>query len=52
MPSFRAVRSDLAFATTIFTGPVALWLWSELAVLHGRGPTPSDFLNHSNGQLP
>ncbi|WP_157119509.1 hypothetical protein [Nocardia xishanensis] len=27
----------------LFAGPVALWLWAEAAVLHGRGPAVWEF---------
>lgn len=45
MPSFAAFRrADQRSTTTVFAGPVALWIWAELAVLHGRGPSVRDLL--------
>ncbi|MFE2995378.1 hypothetical protein ACFXG4_10260 [Nocardia sp. NPDC059246] len=45
MSPFRAFRwSEQDSAAKVFTGPVALWIWAELAVLHGRGPTVRDFI--------
>lgn len=39
MPSLRALPwPDRASVATVFAGPVALWIWAEIAVLHGRGP--------------
>ncbi|MFB8274595.1 hypothetical protein [Nocardia colli] len=31
-------------ATTVPTGPAALWIWSETALLHGQGPTARELL--------
>ncbi|MFI2477568.1 hypothetical protein [Nocardia xishanensis] len=28
----------------LFAGPVALWLWAESAILHGRGPAVGEFI--------
>ncbi|WP_280348379.1 hypothetical protein [Nocardia neocaledoniensis] len=34
-----------AFIAALFvTGPIALVVWSETAVLHGHGPTPRQLL--------
>ncbi|MEV0027701.1 hypothetical protein [Nocardia sp. NPDC050793] len=46
MPSFRSLgwrdRSGLA---PVFAAPVALWIWAEIAVLHGRGPAVRDLFD-------
>ncbi len=45
MPSLHAFRNvDRFTATTLFAGPVALWLRAEIAVLHGRGPCAHELL--------
>ncbi len=45
MPSLRALRNrDRPDVATLFTGPAALWLWAELALLHGRGPSARELL--------
>ncbi|WP_157575171.1 hypothetical protein [Nocardia yamanashiensis] len=45
MPSFDAFRKGGRYSgTTAFAGPVVLWIWAELAVLHGRGPSVRDLL--------
>ncbi|WP_433580157.1 hypothetical protein [Nocardia brasiliensis] len=30
-----ALKPDLSTIATVFTGPVAAWLWAETALLHG-----------------
>jgi hypothetical protein len=45
MSRFRAFRwSEQGSAANDFDGPAMLWIWAELAVLHGRGPTVRDLI--------
>lgn len=48
MPAVRrqeAVMNERPFIATLFvTGPIAMVIWSEAAVLHGRGPGPRELL--------
>lgn len=39
--------ADRLSATTVSTGPAALWIWSETALLHGQGPTVRNLLGQS-----
>ncbi|SFL87969.1 Uncharacterised protein [Nocardia asteroides] len=48
MPAVRPqapVMTERPFIATLFvTGPIAMVIWSEAAVLHGRGPGPRELL--------
>ncbi|WP_062989777.1 hypothetical protein [Nocardia anaemiae] len=40
----RRMAIETFSVATIFTGPVALWIWAETALLHGRAPGALDLL--------
>ncbi|WP_157224947.1 hypothetical protein [Nocardia thailandica] len=40
--------TEQAFIAALFvTGPIAMVIWSEAAVLHGRGPTARELLGRT-----
>lgn len=46
MPRFCAFgRTAQGCAAQVFDGPVVLWIWAELTVLHGQGPGARDFID-------